>query len=107
MHDRLLAAVGERTYRHVGELTNTQGLIQAGGALTVDTHGQKLVNRDTAATDGLGIRGQGPVTLTLNGEPLAFATAANPYRAGAAVIAMEELRARLVPAGNTLVVTLR
>lgn len=23
MHDRLLAAVGERTYRHVGELTNT------------------------------------------------------------------------------------
>jgi cellobiose phosphorylase len=51
--------------------------------------------------------GHGPTALTLNGEPLAFATAANPYRAGAAVVSMETLRARLVAGGNTLVVALR
>jgi len=51
--------------------------------------------------------GCGPTALTLNGEPLAFATEANPYRAGAAVVSMDALRARLVAGGNTLVVTLR
>ena len=52
-------------------------------------------------------RGYGPTALTRNGEPLAFEIGANPYRAGAAVVSMDALRARLVAAGNTLVVTLR
>jgi cellobiose phosphorylase len=52
-------------------------------------------------------RGFGPTALTLNGEPLAFEIGANPYRAGAAIVSMDGLRARLVASGNMLVVTLR
>ena len=51
-------------------------------------------------------RGYGPAALTLNGEPLAFESEANPYRVGGAIVAMDALRARLVASGNTLVVTL-
>jgi 1,2-beta-oligoglucan phosphorylase len=51
--------------------------------------------------------GHGPTKLELNGAPLAFATTANPYRAGAAVVSMDVLRPRLEASGNTLVVTLR
>jgi cellobiose phosphorylase len=52
-------------------------------------------------------RGHGPTALTLNGEPLAFGSEANPYRAGGAIVSMDLLRARLTASGNTLVVTLR
>ncbi|ENO89831.1 hemagglutinin repeat-containing protein [Thauera linaloolentis] len=44
-----------------GQLDNTAGLIQAGTTLDVDTHGQALINRDTA--DGGGLIAQGNLTL--------------------------------------------
>ncbi|WP_263771806.1 hemagglutinin repeat-containing protein [Propionivibrio soli] len=48
-----------------GTLTNDAGLIQAGGALYIDTHGQTLVNTQSGTT--LGIVGQDSVTLATGG----------------------------------------
>ncbi len=52
-------------------------------------------------------RGYGPISLTLNGEPLAFESEENPYRAGGAIVSMDVLRERLAADGNTLLVELR
>jgi len=50
-----------------GQLTNTGGLLQATGALAIDTHGQILTNTATGGTSGTsgtsGIRGQSTVDL--------------------------------------------
>jgi cellobiose phosphorylase len=54
----------------------------------------------------VGARGCGPTALTLNGTPLAFERDANPYRSGAAVVAMEAVRAALGDGANALVVEL-
>ncbi|MBK7424808.1 MAG: hypothetical protein IPJ48_17945 [Propionivibrio sp.] len=47
---------------HSGTLTNDFGLIQASGALTINTHGQTLSNTNSGASGG--ILGQNTVTLT-------------------------------------------
>jgi cellobiose phosphorylase len=52
-------------------------------------------------------RGYGPTALTLNGQPLAFESEANPYRAGGALVSMDVLRERLAADANTLLVELR
>jgi cellobiose phosphorylase len=52
----------------------------------------------------LGPAGCGPTRLVLNGRPLPFTRGPNPYRVGAAQVAMEALRAGLVDGDNTLVV---
>ena len=53
----------------------------------------------------LGERGVGVTGLGLNGEPLNFTRGHNPYRVGAAVVAMSELAGRLsAEGGNVLVV---
>ena len=53
----------------------------------------------------LGPKGYGVTALSLNGEPLTFTHGHNPYRVGAAVVAMSELAARLsAEEGNVLVV---
>ena len=53
----------------------------------------------------LGPKGYGVTALSLNGEPLTFTHGHNPYRVGAAVVAMSELAARLsAEGGNVLVV---
>jgi cellobiose phosphorylase len=44
----------------------------------------------------VGTRGCGPVSLTLNGAPLAFERAVNPYRPGGAVVPTAALRGVLV-----------
>ncbi|WP_296223644.1 filamentous hemagglutinin N-terminal domain-containing protein, partial [Ralstonia sp. UBA689] len=44
-----------------GQLTNDAGTLQAVGALTIDTHGQSLINRNSGTTAG--ILGQDAVTL--------------------------------------------
>ncbi|MHC6053877.1 two-partner secretion domain-containing protein [Ralstonia solanacearum] len=44
-----------------GPLTNDAGMLQAAGALTIDTHGQTLLNTHSGTTGG--ILGQGTVTL--------------------------------------------
>ncbi len=44
-----------------GALTNDAGMLQAAGALTIDTHGQTLLNTHSGTTGG--ILGQGAVTL--------------------------------------------
>ncbi|WP_233176983.1 hemagglutinin repeat-containing protein [Ralstonia sp. ASV6] len=44
-----------------GQLTNDAGTLQATGALTVNTHGQSLINRNSGTTAG--ILGQDAVTL--------------------------------------------
>ncbi|WP_231654761.1 hemagglutinin repeat-containing protein [Ralstonia solanacearum] len=44
-----------------GPLTNDAGMLQAAGALTIDTHGQTLLNTHSGTTGG--ILGQGAVTL--------------------------------------------
>ncbi|MFD2426825.1 filamentous hemagglutinin N-terminal domain-containing protein [Ralstonia solanacearum] len=44
-----------------GQLTNDAGMLQAAGALTIDTHGQTLLNTHSGTTGG--ILGQGTVTL--------------------------------------------
>ncbi len=51
-------------------------------------------------------RGAGPLALYLDGEALAFERGGNPYRRGAARIALDALRARLRSAGSELVVEL-
>jgi 1,2-beta-oligoglucan phosphorylase len=53
------------------------------------------------AAPGCGVRG-----ITLNGTPLAFSTAANPHRRGAALTAMPALLALLRADGNVLQVDL-
>jgi cellobiose phosphorylase len=50
--------------------------------------------------------GCGVKTLTLNDATLPFAREANPYRTGAAVVAMHDLRERLRSSANTLVAQL-
>jgi len=54
----------------------------------------------------VGARGCGVRSLELNGAALPFARAANPYREGGAVVAMDALRERLRPGANELVVEL-
>jgi hypothetical protein len=51
-------------------------------------------------------RGCSPVTLSLNGTPLAFERGPNPYRTGAALVDMPAFVARLRKGENELVVTL-
>jgi filamentous hemagglutinin len=67
-----------------GALDNTGGLIQAGGALRLDTHGNTLTNRNTLGTDqaARGIRGLGAVTLRAG----ALDNAAGVIGAGEALI---------------------
>ena len=53
----------------------------------------------------LGPKGYGVTALSLNGAPLTFTHGHNPYRVGAAVVAMSELAGRLsAEGGNVLVV---
>jgi cellobiose phosphorylase len=54
----------------------------------------------------VGAQGCGPLSLQLNGRALAFARGSNPYRLGAAEVAMADLLARLQPEGNHLLVQL-
>jgi cellobiose phosphorylase len=54
----------------------------------------------------VGPRGHGPVRVELNGSDLPFRRGANPYRTGAAEVAMQALRAALRPGVNRLVVQL-
>ncbi len=53
----------------------------------------------------LGPRGCGPLALTLDGAPLPFTRGANPYRTGAAEVAMADLRPRLLAGARRLVIT--
>lgn len=53
-----------------------------------------------------GERGAGPVALTLNGAEVPFEREPNPYRPGAALVAMATLGAHLRPDGNELVIRL-
>ena len=62
----------------------------------------ELLGRPVVVSYAVGTRGFGPRALALNGEPLAFERASNPYREGGALVAMETVRARLREAGNTL-----
>jgi cellobiose phosphorylase len=50
----------------------------------------------------VGPRGYGVRSLALNGAPLPFTRASNPYREGGVRVAMDAVRARLREAGNTL-----
>ena len=50
----------------------------------------------------LGERGLGVTGLSLNGEPLTFTRGHNPYRVGAACVAMSELVRRLAAEGGNL-----
>lgn len=59
-HRGKLAASGSLLLRS-GMLANDAGLIQAGGELTIDTHGQRLSNTDSGSTAG--ILGQSTVSL--------------------------------------------
>ena len=52
----------------------------------------------------LGPAGHGPVVLTLDDAPLPFTRGANPYRAGAAEVALADLRPRLAAGARRLVV---
>ena len=54
----------------------------------------------------VGARGCGPRALLLNGAPLPFTRAENPYREGGAQVPMATLRERLRDGANTLVVEL-
>lgn len=54
----------------------------------------------------VGAKGFGPQALQLNGAPLAFARGTNPYRVGAAELAMADLLPRLQAGRNRLVVQL-
>ncbi|HLY38625.1 MAG TPA: hypothetical protein VKU61_11360 [Candidatus Binatia bacterium] len=65
----------------------------------------ELAGRPVSVVYRVSGAGHGPTALTLNGAPLAFEREANPYRTGAAVIAMAALSA-LRPDGNELVVEL-
>jgi cellobiose phosphorylase len=51
-------------------------------------------------------RGYGPTALALNDRPLRFEREPNPYRTGAAVVSMADVRERLVAGVNRLVVEL-
>jgi cellobiose phosphorylase len=51
-------------------------------------------------------RGCGPLSISLNGAILDFTREANPYRTGAARIAMETINRNLTGTGDTLVVSL-
>jgi len=54
----------------------------------------------------IGAKGFGPGALLLNGVPLAFVRGSNPYRLGAAEVAMASLLPRLQAGRNHLVVQL-
>jgi cellobiose phosphorylase len=54
----------------------------------------------------VGAHGHGPSALRLDGAPLPFTRAANPYREGGAVVAMAVLRERLREGAHTLEVEL-
>lgn len=53
-----------------------------------------------------GAQGCGPTALTRNGRDLPFKRGANPYRSGAAEVAMADLLPRLNDGDNTLEVRL-
>jgi cellobiose phosphorylase len=61
-----------------------------------------LAGREVEISYHLGPAGCGPTRLALNGQPLPFTRGHNPYRTGAAEVAMAEWRARLVAGPNTL-----
>ena len=65
-----------------------------------------LAERSVDVTYRVRERGCGPVTLTLNGTPLAFERGLNPYRSGAACVEMQMFAGRLRNGTNDLVVTL-
>ena len=52
-------------------------------------------------------RGHGPTAITLNGAPLPFVRAANPYRTGGVEVSMIAVRERLTGTANTLVIELQ
>ncbi len=52
----------------------------------------------------LGPKGCGPLTLELDGQPLPFTRAINPYRPGAADVALADLQPRLLAGARRLVV---
>jgi 1,2-beta-oligoglucan phosphorylase len=68
-------------------------------ALTVAQHDVELLLH-------VGARGHGPLQIELNGNLLAFARGANPYRTGAAEVPMQALRAALQAGVNRMVVRL-
>jgi cellobiose phosphorylase len=65
-----------------------------------------LAERPVRVRYAVGEVGAGPVALELNGAPLPFEREPNPYRTGAALVAMAELAARLRPAENLLTISL-
>lgn len=52
----------------------------------------------------LGPQGCGPLALLLDGQPLPFTRGANPYRTGAADVALADLAPRLTAGARRLVV---
>ena len=54
----------------------------------------------------IGARGHGPAQIHLNDRPLPFTRSANPYRTGAAEVAMTSVRAALQAGVNRLVIQL-
>jgi cellobiose phosphorylase len=65
-----------------------------------------LADRAVRVVYAIAERGCGPVALELNGSPLPFARAPNPYRLGGAEVAMATFSDRLGASGNELVVRL-
>jgi len=66
----------------------------------------ELAGRPLEVVYRVGSRGHGPRALLLNGTPLPFARAENPYREGGAVVPMTALRERLRDGPSTLLVEL-
>ena len=63
-----------------------------------------LAGRELEIEYRLGLQGVGVTELRLNGEPLVFTRADNPYRIGAAEVAMSELVVRLSADGPNILV---
>src|SRR5262245_6453176 len=68
--------------------------------------GLALEGRPLEVVYRVGERGFGPRSLELNGAPLAFERAPNPWRTGGAWVPVSALRERLRAGANTLVVEL-
>ncbi len=98
IHERLL---GLR--RRVSTLTVDPVIPRALDGLTVAL---EVAGRPLKVTYAITARGSGPQRLVLNGDDLPFEREPNPYRPGAAVLAMAALRERLHADGNELVVHL-
>lgn len=95
---------------------NLLGLRVEGGALVIDPVLPRTLDGLRAETEvagrpieivyEIGPAGHGPITIALNGSPLAFARGANPHRSGAAETSLADVLARLTGRADRLTVAL-